>query len=102
MRWKKHGDSRINGERAHAGEPVKYSMALKKPQIQPPEMMGSVKLSSNDPRSAEHDDINNRRQTRAREHRGDVPRASAVPEISPLTTPRVVSPSQRPRGRSIC
>ena len=37
-------------ERLHE-ELLKYSKTLKKPQIQPPEMIGRVRLSSREPRS---------------------------------------------------
>lgn len=40
-----------NINRTH-DEPVKYSRTLKKPHIQPPEIIGRVRLSSRDPRSA--------------------------------------------------
>ena len=39
-----------NKPRNHA-EPLKYSRTLKKPKIHPPEMIGNVRLSSNEPRS---------------------------------------------------
>jgi len=73
--------------------------SLRNPSIHPPEMMGNVKLSSNDPRSRRFINISgkiNFNQGR------DIPSASATPLTRPATTEINNKPNKPPAPVLVC